>query len=233
MATTNLLLARLPRDVYARIEPDLKMASFRAGHVLHHPGDKINHLYFPTTCMISVTVRVSGGQTIEVDTIGNREVVGINALMGNSETTITEYIVQVAGDAVGIAASAIKKEFDRNTEMRNVMLKYAQAMIAEISQNVACNRIHNLDKRCARWLLEVRERIASDEIPLTQNFIAEMLGVRRAGVAEAIAKLKRKKVVGNDRGRIHITNVQGLEKASCECYRLVKKEYDRLLGTKS
>jgi CRP-like cAMP-binding protein len=115
--------------------------------------------------------------------------------------------------------------------MRDVMLKYVQAMIAEISQNVACNRIHGVDQRCARWLLEVRERIVSDEIPLTQDFIAEMLGVRRAGVAEAVAKLKRKKVLGNSRGSIHITNVQGLEKASCECYTLLKKEYDRLLGT--
>jgi CRP-like cAMP-binding protein len=233
MATTNLLLTCLPRDVYARIEPDLKPHSFKAGHVLHHPGDKINDLYFPTTCMISVTVRAAGGQTIEVDTVGNREVVGINALMGDRETTFTEYIVQVAGDAVGIAANAIKKEFNRNTEMRYVMLKYVQAMIAEISQNVACNRIHSLDERCARWLLEVRERIESDEIPLTQHFIAEMLGVRRASVAEAVAKLKRKKILGNDRGRIHITNVQGLEKASCECYRALKKEYDRLLGTQS
>jgi CRP-like cAMP-binding protein len=233
MATTNLLLTCLPRDVYARIEPELKLHSFKAGHVLHHPGDKINDLYFPTTCMISVTVRVAGGQTIEVGTIGNREVVGINALMGDRETTYTEYIVQVAGDAVGIAANAIKKEFNRNTEMRHVMLKYVQAMIAEMSQNVACNRVHGLDERCARWLLEVRERIKSDEIPLTQKFIAEMLGVRRASVAEAVAKFKRPKVLGNDRGRIHITNVQGLEKASCECYKALKKEYDRLLGRKS
>jgi CRP-like cAMP-binding protein len=156
----------------------------------------------------------------------------VYALMGNGETTHTEYIIQVSGDALTIPANAIKKEFDRNMEMREVMLKYVQAMIAEISQNVACNRIHPLQERCARWLLEVRERIGSDEIPLTQGFVAEMLGVRRAGIAEAVGKLKRKKVLGNSRGRIQITNVRGLEKASCECYMVLKREYDRLLGTK-
>ena len=166
-----------------------------------------------------------------MDTIGNREVVGINALMGNRETTYTEYIVQVSGDAFRIAASAVKKEFNRNTALHDVMMKYVQAMIAEISQNVACNRIHTLDERCARWLLEVRERIGTDEIPLTQEFIAEMLGVRRAGVAEAVAKLKTKRAIQYSRGRIQVVDVRRLEKASCECYLVLKKEYDRLLGT--
>lgn len=231
IAAKNLLLASLPRDVYARIEPDIKALSLKTGHVLHRPGDKINDLYFPTTCMISVTVRVAGGQTIEVDTIGNREVVGINALMGNHETTYTEYIVQVSGGAFRIAASAVQKEFNRNTAMHDVMMKYVQAMIAEISQNVACNRIHTLNERCARWLLEVRERIGTDEIPLTQDFIAEMLGVRRAGVAEALGRLKAKRAIQYSRGRIQVIDTRRLEKASCECYLVLKKEYDRLLGT--
>jgi CRP-like cAMP-binding protein len=232
MAIKNLLLASLPRDVYARIEPDLKPVSLSQGQVLHRPGEEINDLYFPTTCMISITITMGEGQTVEAGAIGNREVVGINAFMGGSETTQTEYIVQIPGDALRIDAAPLKEEFNRNTEMRDVMLKYTQAMIAQISQNVGCNRIHGLDERCARWLLEVRECVESDEFPLTQEFIAEMLGVRRAGVTEAAGRLKERGLIDYSRGHIQITDVQGLEAASCECYQVLKDEYDRLLGAR-
>ena len=230
MTIKNLLLARLPRDVYARIEPDLKTVSLSQGEVLHRPGEVIRDLYFPTTCMISITVTMGGGETVEAGAIGRREVIGINAFMGGRETTQTEYIVQIPGDALYIAADPLKEEFNRNTEMRDVMLKYTQAMIAQISQNVACNRIHGMDERCARWLLEVRERIESDEFPLTQEFIAEMLGVRRAGVTEAAGRLKERGLIDYTRGHIQITDVRGLEAASCECYMVLREEYDRLLG---
>jgi CRP-like cAMP-binding protein len=232
MAIKNLLLACLPRDVYARIEPDLKPVSLSHGKVLHRPGEEISELYFPTTCMISITITMGGGQTVEAGAIGNREVVGINAFMGGRETTQTEYIVQIPGDAMRIDAAPLKEEFNRNTEMRDVMLKYTQAMIAQISQNVGCNRIHGLDERCARWLLEVRERTGSDEFPLTQEFISEMLGVRRAGVTEAAGRLKERGLIDYGRGHIQIIDAQGLEAASCECYQVLKDEYDRLLGVR-
>ena len=232
MAIKNLLLACLPRDVYARIEPDLKPVSLAHGEVLHRPGEEIRDLYFPTTCMFSITVRMGEGQTVEAGAIGRREVVGINAFMGGSETTQTEYIVQIAGDALRIDAAPLKEEFNRNTQMRDVMLKYTQAMIAQISQNVGCNRIHGIDERCARWLLEVRERVEMDEFPLTHEFIAEMLGVRRAGVTESAGRLKERGLIDYTRGHIQITDVQGLEAASCECYRVLKDEYDRLLGAR-
>ena len=232
MTIKNLLLARLPRDVYARIEPDLKPVSLPRGEVLHRPGEEIQDLYFPTTCMISITVTMRGGKTVEAGAIGRREVVGINAFMGGRETTQTEYVVQIPGDALRIAAAPLKEEFDRSTEMRDVMLKYTQAMIAQISQNVGCNRIHGLDERCARWLLEVRERVESDEFPLTQEFLAEMLGVRRAGVTEAALRLKGRGLIDYTRGHIQITDVRGLEAASCECYLVLKEEYDRLLGAR-
>ena len=230
MAIKNLLLACLPRDVYARIEPDLKPVSLPRGQVLHRPGEEIRDLYFPTTCMISITVTMRGGHTVEAGAIGRREVVGINAFMGGRETTQTEYVVQLPGDALSIAADPLKEEFNRNTEMRDVMLKYTQAYIAQISQNVACNRLHDLDERCARWLLEVRERVESDEFPLTHEFIAEMLGVRRAGVTEAAGRLKERGLIDYTRGHIQVTDLQGLAAASCECYMVLKEEYDRLLG---
>ena len=232
MAIKNLLLARLPRDVYARIEPDLKAVSLAHGEVLHRPGEEIRDLYFPTTCMISITITMGEGRTVEAGAIGRREVVGINAFMGGRETTQTEYIVQIVGDALRIDAAPMKEEFNRNTEMRDVMLKYTQAMIAQISQNVGCNRIHGIDERCARWLLEVRERVEMDEFPLTHEFIAEMLGVRRAGVTESALRLKEQGLIEYTRGHIQIIDVPGLEAASCECYVVLKEEYDRLLGTR-
>ncbi|HUQ33144.1 MAG TPA: Crp/Fnr family transcriptional regulator [Pyrinomonadaceae bacterium] len=232
MANKNLLLACLPRDVYARIEPDLKPVSLPQSQVLHRPGEEIRDLYFPTTCMISITITMGEGQTVEAGAIGNREVVGINAFMGGCETTQTEYIVQIPGDALRIDAAPLKEEFNRNTEMRDVMLKYTQAMIAQISQNVGCNRIHALDERCARWLLEVRECVESDEFPLTHEFISEMLGVRRAGVTEAALGLKERGLINYSRGHIQIIDIQGLEAASCECYQVLKDEYDRLLGVR-
>ena len=232
MAIKNLLLARLPRDVYARIEPHLKPVSLAHGEVLHRPGEEIRDLYFPTTCMISITIMMGEGRIVEAGAIGRREVVGINAFMGGRETTHTEFIVQIAGDALRIVAAPMKEEFDRNTEMRDVMLKYTQAMIAQISQNVGCNRIHGIDERCARWLLEVRERVEMDEFPLTHEFIAEMLGVRRAGVTESALRLKERGLIDYTRGHIQIIDVQGLEAASCECYVVLKAEYDRLLGTR-
>jgi CRP-like cAMP-binding protein len=172
------------------------------------------------------------GRTVETGAIGRREVVGINAFMGGRETTQTEYIVQLPGEAIKIPADRLKTEFNRNTEMRDLMLKYTQAMIAQVSQNVACNRLHDMDQRCARWLLEVRDRIEADTFPLTQEFIAEMLGVRRAGVTETALRLKEKGVIEYTRGHIEIKNVPALSKLSCECYTVLKEEYDRLLGIK-
>ena len=229
MTSQNLLLACLPRDVYARIESDLKPVSLARSKVLHRPGEEIRDLYFPTTCMISITVTMSAGQTANTGIVGRRGVVGINAFMGGRETTQTEYIVQIPGEALRIAADPLKEEFDRSRELRAVMLKYTQAYIAQISQNAACNSTHGLEQRCARWLLEVRERTESDELPLTQERIAEMLSVRRSGISEAAARLKQGGLIDYARGRIQVIDLPGLEAASCECYMVLKSEYQRLL----
>jgi CRP-like cAMP-binding protein len=230
MTPRNLLLAHLPREVYDRIQPDLSLVSLARGEVIHSPGQPIRDLYFPVSCMISITITMTDGRTVEAGAIGRREVLGINAFMGGRETTQTEYVVQLPGDALKIAAEPLKTEFNRNTEMRDVMAKFTQAFIAHISQNVACNRLHDIDQRCARWLLEVRDRTDSDTFPLTHEFIAEMLGVRRAGVTEAAQRLKERRVIEYNRGQIEIADVEALESLSCECYKVLQEEYDRLLG---
>lgn len=211
----------------------MALAKLSTGEVVHRPGETIRYLYFPETCMISITIRTGDGRTVETGAIGRREVVGINAFMGGCETTDTEYIVQLPGNAITIAADPLKSEFNRNTELRDLLLKYTQALIAQISQNVACNRLHDMEQRLARWLLEVRDRIESDSFPLTQEFMAEMLGVRRAGVTETAGQLKERGAIEYNRGNIEIIGLQVLKAASCECYMVLKEEYDRLLGIRS
>jgi CRP-like cAMP-binding protein len=227
---TNLLLEHLPRNVRERIAGEITPVSLRLGEILHKPGEEIRDLHFPTTCMISVTIAMRDGRTVEAGAIGSREVVGINAFMGGREITQTEYIVQLPGDALRVGAESLKAEFNRNTEMRDVMLKYTQAFIAQITQNVGCNRLHNTDQRFARWLLEVCDRVQSAEFGLTHNFMAEMLGIRRAGVTEAATKLKRAGIVKYGRGPIKIMNQRALEEMSCECYSALRREYNRLLN---
>ena len=175
MTTKNLLLDALPRDVYGRIGPHLKQVSLPRGEVLHRPGDEIRHIYFPVNCLLSITITTREGGTAEVGAVGSRELVGVNAFMGGRETTQTQYVVRVQGEAVRAEARPLRAEFDRSKEFRDVMLRFTQAMIAYISQNAACNRLHQMQQRLARWLLECRDRLETDELRLTQEFIAQML----------------------------------------------------------
>ena len=232
MSPRNLLLDRLPRDVYERIKSDLRRVSLTHGQILHRAGEEIRYLHFPLTSMVSITLMTADGRTIETGAIGNRGVAGLNAFMGGQETTQTEYMCQVSGDAVKIAAAPLKVEFNRNTEMRAVMLNYTQVHMAEISQNVACISLHTLEQRFARWLLEVRERTQSDRFTLTQEFMAQMLGVRRAGVTVAALTFKEMGAIDYVRGDLKISDVNTLQKLACECYRSLKNEYDRLLGVR-
>jgi len=230
MGSTNILLEHLPRKVLDRLAPDLRTISLMRGESIHRPGDKIRQLYFPTSCMISVSVTMGDGRTVEAGAVGNREVVGINAFMGDLETTQTEYVVQIPGDALRIAINPFRAEFDRNTEMRDVMLRYTQAFVAQISQNVACNRLHTTTQRFARFLLEVRDRVRSNRFTLTHEFMAEILGIRRASVTCCALKLKKMGIIEYNRGQITITELSDLESMACECYTVIKGEYDRLLG---
>lgn len=232
MSPRNLLLDRLPRDVYDRIKSDLTQVSLTHGEILHRAGEEIRFLHFPLSSMVSITLMTADGRTIETGAIGNRGVVGLNAFMGGQETTQTEYMCQVSGDAVKIGAAPLKVEFNRNTEMRAVMLNYTQVHMAEISQNVACISLHTLEQRFARWLLEVRERTQSDRFTLTQEFMAQMLGVRRAGVTVAALAFREMGAIEYVRGDLKISDVKTLQKLACECYRTLKDEYDRLLGVR-
>lgn len=232
MLLENYLLAALSPETQAKLAPHLKLVTLQLGEILHRPGEVIQDLYFPLNCAISITITMQDGATAETGIVGSREMVGVNAFMGGSETTATEFIVQIAGDALKIEAQVLLAEFDRNKQMRDVFLRYTQALIAQISQTAACNRLHPLEQRLGRWLLEVQDRISSNELALTQEFIADMLGVRRAGVTQAAQKLQDDGIIKYSRGRVHILNQAGLEAAACECFRVVRDEYDRLLGIK-
>lgn len=228
----NRLLDALPQDVTAGLQSDFERVSLERGKVLHHPGETIRHLYFPLSCLVSITVTMREGKTAEAGAAGNREVVGVNAFMGGSETNQTEYVVQIEGEALKMEAQPLLDAFNSNKAVRDVFLKYTQAYIAQLSQNVGCNRLHNVEQRFARWMLEVFDRIQTTDLRLTQEFIGEMLGVHRPTVTEIAKKLEEQGLITVQRGLIRISNLQGLEQIACECYTVVKEEYDRLLGPK-
>jgi CRP-like cAMP-binding protein len=204
--------------------------TLKIGDVLHRPGQPIRQVYFPLDCLISVTVTMAEVRTVEAGIVGSREMVGVNAFMGGRETNQTEYICQCPGRAIKIEAELLLDAFDRNKAVRDVMLRYTQAYIAQLSQNVACNRLHTIKQRLARWMLECRDRLRSDDLTLTHEFIAQMLGVRRAGVTETAAGLQKKGLIDYGRRTLQVVNAAGLEKVSCECFRVIRVEYDRLLG---
>ena len=226
----NRLLDALPQDVTDGLQRYFERVTLQRGQVLHRPGDTILHLYFPLNCLVSITVTMTEGKTAEAGAVGNREVVGVNAFMGGSETNQTEYIVQIEGDALKMEAQPLLDAFDSNKAVRDVFLKYTQAYIAQLSQNVGCNRLHNVEQRFARWLLEVYDRIDTTDLRLTQEFIGEMLGVHRPTVTDIANKLEGQGLITVQRGLIRISNVEGLERIACECYTVVLEEYDRLLG---
>lgn len=231
MITQNRLLNTMPQALSEKLAPDLKRVALQRGDRLHEPGETIYDLYFPLDCVLSITITMQDGTTAETGLVGMREVIGINAFMGGRETTQTTYIVQIPGNAMKIHAQILLEEFDRNKELRDVMLRYTQAFIAQISQTTACNSLHKLDQRLARWLLEVHDRVEGDEIDLTQEFMAHMLGVRRAGVTQTAQKLQESGLIDYHRGRLQVLNRSGLEAYACECFQTVRDEYDRLLGS--
>ena len=232
MTTENLLLAALPPDLYKQLKKNMEQVELSYGEILNRPGETIEEVYFPLTCLISVTITMMDGMTVEAGVVGSREMVGINAFMGGRETTQTEYIVQVPGKAVRMKANLLLHEFDTNKSLRDVMLKYTQAYMAQISQNVACNRLHTIEQRMARWLLESSDRLNSDQLFLSHEFLSHMLGVRRASISETASHLQDKGLIQYSRNQIKTIDRQGLEETSCECYGVIKQEYDRLLNFK-
>ncbi len=228
----NSLLSWLTEETNNTLEPHLKEVRLQQNQILQSSGEPIEQVYFPIDCLLSVTVTMQNGDVAEVGTVGNQGMLGIDALLGNKATANTEYIVQIAGQAVTVSADLICHLFEKNPNARSILLGYVQVFLAQVSQTAACNRLHTLEQRFARWLLVAQSQIDSSYLELTQAFIAQMLGVRRAGVTQAAQKLQLKGAIRYHHGRIQILNDTELKESACECYQMMVQEYDRSLGMK-
>jgi CRP-like cAMP-binding protein len=198
------------------------------GKVLYESGGMMTHLYFPTTSIVSLLYVLENGASAEIAIVGNEGVVGVSLFMGGGSTP-SRAVVQSAGEGLRLKASALMKEFDCDGPVQHLLLRYTQALITQMSQTAVCNRHHSVDQQLCRWLLLSLDRLASNQLVMTQSLIADMLGVRREGVTEAAGHLHRAKLIDYQRGRITVLDREALERRSCECYAVVKKEYDRLL----
>ncbi len=225
----NHLLAALPDEVFARLLPHLQPASFALGSVVYESSERMERLYFPTTCIVSLLYTMTDGATAEMGLVGNDGVVGVALFMGGN-TVPNRAVTQVAGDAFTVPASVLLEEFRRGGQCQLLLLRYTQALITQISQTAVCNRLHAVEQRLCRWLLLTHDRVQSAELLLTQEFIANMLGGRRESVTKAARRLQKAGLIRYVRGHITILDRKGLEAASCECYQVVKTEFDRLLG---
>ena len=198
------------------------------GDVLYESGSQLSHVYFPTTSIVSLLYAMENGASAEIAVVGNEGIVGVALFMGG-ETTPSRGIVQSAGHAYRLGGQDLKREFLRAGELQHVLLRYTQALLTQMAQTAVCNRHHSLDQQLCRWLLLSFDRLPSNELTMTQELIANMLGVRREGVTEAAGNLQKAGLIRYNRGRIVLVDRPGLEARSCECYAVVKKEFDRLL----
>jgi CRP-like cAMP-binding protein len=225
----NHLLAALPPDEYNRIKPHLETISMPLGKVLYESGDRMTHVYFPTTAIISLLYIMENGGTAEIGIAGNNGLVGIALFMGG-ETTTNRAIVQSGGRSVRMRAEAVRTEFAVGGMFQKLLLLYAQALMTQISQTAVCNRLHNIEQQLCRWLLINHDQLQTNELVMTHDLVANMLGVRRESVSLAAAELQNKGVIRYVRGTITILDRAKLEDVACECYQVVMDEYDRLLG---
>ncbi len=223
----NHLLAALTPAERERLHPNLRLVSMPLGKVLYESGDVQPYVYFPTDSIVSLLYVMESGASAEVSVVGNEGVIGIALFMGG-DTTPSRAIVQSAGHAYRLTGQRLKDEFNRNGGMQILLLRYTQALITQMAQTAVCNRHHSVDQQLCRWLLLSLDRLGSNELVMTQDLIANMLGVRREGVTEAAGKLQKLGVIRYSRGRITVLDRPQLELLCCECYEVVKKETDRL-----
>ena len=226
--TANHLLAALAPGERERIFPHLQFVELKLGQVLYESGDTLSHVYFPTDCIVSMLYVLSDGATAEIAVAGNEGLIGISLFMGG-ETTPNRAVVQSAGHAYRLAGQRIKDEFHHDGSLQNLFLRYTQALITQMAQTAVCNRHHSVDQQLCRWLLLSLDRLPGNKLKMTQELIANMLGVRREGVTEAAGKLQKLGVIRYSRGQITVLDRPHLERLCCECYAVVKKEEDRLL----
>lgn len=224
----NHLLAVLPEAEWARLTPQLVPVDLPLGQVIYESGDRLEHVYFPTTSIISLLYVMENGASAEIAIVGNEGIVGIALFMGG-ETTPSRAIVQSAGRAYRLSSVAMKEEFNRAGPMQRLLLRYTQALITQMAQTAVCNRHHSIEQQLCRWLLLSMDRLPTNELRMTQELIANMLGVRRSGVTEAALKLQNAGLIRYRHGHIEVLDRPGLEQRVCECYAVVKRECDRLL----
>lgn len=224
----NHLLAALPPEEFARLLPHLEMVSMPLGKVLYESGSQMHYVYFPTTSIVSLLYVMQDGASAEIAMVGNEGILGIALFMGGG-TTPSRAVVQSAGQGYRLQAEFLRDEFNRAGPMLHLLLRYTQALITQMAQTAVCNRHHSVDQQLCRWLLMRLDRLPSNELFVTQELIAGMLGVRREGVTEAAGKLQGAGLIHYRRGHVTVIDRAALEARACECYAVVKKEFDRLL----
>jgi CRP-like cAMP-binding protein len=224
----NHLLAALAAEERGRLLPHLELVPMTLGDVLYESGNELRHVYFPTTSIISLLYVMLDGASAEIAVVGNEGIIGVALFMGG-ETMPNRAVVQSAGHAYRLKGQLLKQEFNRSGELQHLLLRYTQALLTQMAQTAVCNRHHSLDQQLCRWLLLSLDRLPCSELVMTQELIANMLGVRREGVTEAAGNLQKAGLIAYRRGRITVLDRAGLEARACECYAVVKKEFDRLL----
>lgn len=226
----NHLLAALPAAEFERLGAHLSLVALPLGQVLYESGSQQKSVYFPTTAIVSLLYMMADGASAEIAVVGNEGIIGVSLFMGG-ETTPSRAVVQSAGHAFQLSGKLLKEEFSRAGVMQHLLLRYTQALLTQMAQTAVCNRHHSLDQQLCRWLLLSLDRLVGNELVMTQELIANMLGVRREGVTEAAGSLQNAGLIKYSRGRITVLDRAGLEARTCECYAVVKKEFDRLLPT--
>ena len=225
----NRLLAKLPKKEYQRLLPQLQRTTLTFGDVLCEPGDTIKDVYFPNDSIISLLSAVAERSTLEVGMVGNEGMAGLAIFMGVNVSS-TQALVQASGSAMRMTSAALREEANHLGSLHRLLHRYSHSLMTQISQSSACNRFHTVDARLARWLLMTHDRVSMDEFRLTQDFMSNMLGVRREGVNKAAGALQTEKLISYTRGQIKVLNRRGLEAVSCVCYALIKAESDSYLN---
>lgn len=225
---SNHLLAALPDAEWQRWLPQLELVDLKLGKVLYESGGTMQHVYFPIDSIVSLLFVLENGASAEIAVVGNEGIVGVSLFMGG-ETTPSRAVVQSAGKCLRLSAYNLKNEFTNSLPVMHLLLRYTQALITQMTQTAVCNRHHSLDQQLCRWLLLSMDRLTGSHLVMTQELIANMLGVRREGVTEAAGRLQKAGLISYARGKIEVLDRPGIEARTCECYGVVKKEYDRLL----
>src|ERR1700730_1707889 len=225
----NRLLARLPPEEYQRLLPRLQVVTLALKHVLYEARSPIDYAYFPTQGVVSALTVMEDGRAIEVATIGDEGMVGLPLLVG-AKTTANRVIVQVPGEAMRMAEDVLREEVSRDSPLRRLLVLYHTAFLAQVSQAVACNGLHSVHQRCCRWLLMTQDRAHSDLFPMTHELLAELLGVRRSSVSDVLELIQEEGLIRCSRGKFTVLDREGLKTGSCECYRRINEEFERLFG---